>query len=272
MNLKSSIYTGHVAHARHRPRSHRLRYRVFSLLLDLDELPNLDADSRLFGYNRAAIFSFRDEDHGDGSRGGLRDWVVRQLEEAGLPAGDLRVRVLCYPRIIGYVFNPLTVYFCYRPDDSLCAALYEVCNTFHERHTYVIPVGEPSGGAIRQRCDKALYVSPFTPMASRYDFRVEPPRERVFVGINQSDDDGPLLAASFAGKYLAFSDRALLKLLLAYPLMTLKVMGAIHVEALRLWLKGVPVHPHSAANMPRATTIVIEQNASQPSHAKARAS
>ena len=272
MSLKSSIYTGHVAHARHRPRSHRLRYRVFSFLLDLDELPRLDKDSRLFGYNRAAIFSFRDGDHGDGSMGGLRGWVCRQLEKAGLTAGDLHVRMLCYPRIFGYVFNPLTVYFCYRSDGCLCAVLYEVCNTFHERHTYVIPVGDSPGASIRQRCDKAMYVSPFTPMAGRYDFRVEPPCERVFVGINQSDCDGPLLAASFAGKYLAFSDKALLKLLLAYPLMTLKVMGAIYVEALRLWLKGVPVHPHSAANMPRATTIVVEEYASQPSHAKTRAS
>ncbi len=271
MSLTSSIYRGHVAHARHRPRPHRLRYRVFSLLLDLDELPELDKNSRLFGHNRAAVFSFRDQDHGDGDIGGLRRWVCRQLEAAGQPTDGLRIRVLCYPRIFGYVFNPLTVYFCYRQGDSLCAVLYEVCNTFHERHTYVIPIAGPSGASIRQHCDKALYVSPFTPMTGRYDFRVEPPQERVFVGINQSDDDGPLLAASFAGRHLAFSDGALMKLLFAYPLMTVKVMGAIHVEAFRLWLKGIPVHPHSAADVPRAATMVVEPDADHPPVAKVAA-
>lgn len=264
MSFLSAFYAGDVVHARSRPRSHRLRYRVFSLLLDLDELPTLDRRLRLFGHNRRALFSFHDKDHGHGEKGGLKTWVESRLASAGIATDDLRVRVLCYPRIFGYVFNPLTVYFCETQDGKLLGILYEVCNTFHERHTYIIPARDEAG-SVRHSCAKELYVSPFMPMDCRYDFDIHPPQEKVRIAINESDADGPLLFASFAGERRELSDGALLKALLTYPLMTLKVMGAIHWEALLLWLKGVPIHRHlPAANSASSSVASTEFSGRKP--------
>jgi len=265
MSLHSALFLGRVMHTRLRPRHHRLSYRVFSLLLDLDELPDASATSRLFGYNRRAILSFWDADHGDGSANGLRSWVEVQLAKADRLESGMRIRVLCYPRIFGYVFNPLTVYFCHAPDGALRAILYEVCNTFGERHTYVIPVDAGATGPVRQGCAKELYVSPFMPMACFYRFHIEPPGDKVLVRIDEADAEGPLLAASFAGRREPLTDRALLGALLRYPLMTLKVTLGIHWEALRIWWKGVPVHRHSATPHKVATTIVA---AKVPEHAQ----
>lgn len=258
MSLRSAIYTGHVVHARHRPHAHKMRYGVFSLLLDLDELSILNKALRLFGYNNRALFSFHDTDHGIGEKGRLKDWVVQHLTDAGIAIASaaLRVDMLCYPRIFGYVFNPLTVYFCHdRQDERLVAILYEVRNTFHERHTYVIPAAVDQAGTVRHSCAKQMYVSPFVPMECTYDFRIKPPDEAVLVAINEQDRDGDLLFASFSGKRRALNDRALLSALLSYPLMTLKIMGAIHWEALLLWAKGNPIYRHKAARNRIASSI-----------------
>jgi DUF1365 family protein len=265
MSLRSALFSGTVTHTRLRPRRHRLHYRVFSLLLDLDEMPGVSVTSRLFGYNRCAILSFWDADHGDGSASGLRGWVEAQLAKADRLESGMRIRVLCYPRILGYVFNPLTVYFCHAPDGPLRAILYEVCNTFGERHTYVIPLDAGASGPIRQGCAKELYVSPFMPMSCFYRFHIEPPGDRVLVRIDESDAAGPLLAASFAGRRQELTDRALLGALFRYPLMTLKVTLGIHWEALRIWWKGIPVHRHNAAVQKISTTVVTT---SVPEHAQ----
>jgi len=256
MKGRSALFLGDVVHARLRPRRHKLHYRVFSLLLDLDELPALGASSRLFGYNRRAALSFWDKDHGDGSPAGLRPWIEARLREAGCAEDGMGIRVLCYPRIFGYVFNPLTVYFCDDPDGRLRAILYEVCNTFGERHTYVIAVEDDGAGPVHHGCAKELYVSPFMPMACFYRFHIEPPGETVLVRIDEQDADGPLLVASFTGRRRPMTDRALLGALVRYPLMTLKVMAGIHWEALRIWRKGVPIHRHAAAARPVASTVV----------------
>jgi len=258
MTLSSALYAGEVVHSRLRPKPHNLRYRVFSLLLDLDELELLGRRLRLFGHNRRAVFSFHDSDHGSGERNGLKDWVRVRLEEAGLWSPGMRIAVLCYPRVFGYVFNPLTVYFCSTAEGDLRAVLYEVSNTFHERHTYVIPAGTGRDGQFRHECAKEMYVSPFLPMDCRYRFRIAPPSDRVLIAINESDGDGPLLHASFSGRRRPLTDRTLFRALAAYPLMTLKIMGAIHFEALLLWLKGIAVHRHRAATDPIGTTVVAD--------------
>ncbi len=256
MTGQSALFLGEVMHQRVRPRRHGLRYRVFSMLLDLDELPSLEASSRLFGYNCWAVLSFWDADHGDGRAGTLRDWVNAHLSRSGCFEQGMRIGVLCYPRMFGYVFNPLTVYFCHAADGELRAILYEVSNTFGERHTYVIPAAVDADGFVRQDCAKALYVSPFLPMACHYRFKIAPPAETVTIRIDESDAEGPLLVAAFTGARRPFSDRALIGALLRYPLMTLKVTAGIHWEAARLWKKGVPVHRHRAAPGPVASTIV----------------
>lgn len=252
----SALYAGHVVHSRMRPKKHSLRYRVFSLLLDLDELDVLNRSLRFFGHNRRALFSFWDKDHGSlQSDRSLKDWAVGHVRALGIEDDGLSVRVLCYPRIFGYVFNPLTVFFCYRKDGSLVAILYEVCNTFNERHTYVIPA-EGQDGAIRQSCDKALYVSPFMPMDCRYHFTIEPPEDGVAVRILETDAEGKLLFAAFEGRRSTLSDGALMKALLTYPLMTVKITAAIHWEALRLWSKGIRVFRHKPAEVAVASSLV----------------
>ena len=249
---QSAVFEGWVMHRRLRPRHHRFKYRVFCLLLDLEEGPRLGL--RLLGWNRPGLFSFQNRDHGDGRP--LAVWLNDLLAQAGIEAGGAR-RVLCYPRILGFVFNPLSAWFCHGADGVLKAVIYEVHNTYDERHAYVLPVSQDARDGpsmadvratnkiVRHGCAKAFYVSPFLSPDCRYNFRIRPPGEQVAVAINEEEAGAPVLTASFAGKRRALSDGALLGMLLAYPLMTLKVVAAIHFEAVRLMLKGVRRHPHS---------------------------
>lgn len=239
--MTDGLYAGVVTHARLRPKRHRLRYRMVQCLFDLDGLPELDRTLKLFGHNRAAVFSFHDKDHGEGS-GDLRGEIDRRLASAGLPTSG-PIQLLCLPRILGYAFNPLSVYFCHAPDGPLAAILYEVSNTFGERHSYLIPVAAGDEAPIRQSCDKTFYVSPFMDMALRYDFTITPPGEAVAVKVAVSDGEGLLLDTVFAGRRRPLTDAALAWSLFAFPLMTLKVVAGIHWEALRLWLKGVRLTP-----------------------------
>ena len=262
MTLQSAIYRGTVVHERLRPKRHSLRYSVFTLLLDLDELPELDRRFRLFAHNRFAPLSFYDRDHGPTTGAALRPWVEDRLREAGIEAKGGPIRLLCYPRIFGYVFNPLSVFFCYRPDGGLAAILYEVCNTYSERHTYVIPVAGSKRPIIRQTCRKSLYVSPFIDMAADYHFRVLPPDDEVSIVIRQEDSGGLLLAACFRGEREEIDERALARILLRFPLQTLKIITAIHWEALRMWLKGFRVFSHKPAATPVDSSIGQSGNSS----------
>jgi DUF1365 family protein len=238
----SALYRGFVTHTRRTPRHHHFRYNVFSLLIDLDELPGLDTRLTLFGWNRSRVFSFHDCDHGDGSD--LRAWLDTKLADAGIEAGGQK-RVLCYPRIFGYVFNPLSVWFCHKASGALAAIVYEVHNTYGERHAYVLPVA-PTNDRVSQRVAKGFYVSPFLSQDCTYNFRISPPADDVLIAIDEEEHGAPVLNALFAGKRAPLSDRTLLGALLRYPLMTLKVVAAIHYEAVRLMAKGVARHPHSA--------------------------
>jgi len=240
-----ALYRGAVMHRRHRPVGHAFRYRVFAMVLDLDRIGDAVGGLRLLSWNRFNLFSFHDRDHGARDGSALRPWVEQRLREAGVDGGDGPIRLLCFPRLLGYVFNPLSVYFCHRADGSLAAAVYEVKNTFGEQHTYVLPAtGEDA-------CDKAFYVSPFIDMKARYRFRLHAPDDRVAVAIREGDSSGPLLDAAIAGRRAPLADRELAKCFVLYPLMTLKVIVAIHFEALRLWRKGIRLHPHSDATPPR---------------------
>ena len=242
-----ALYHGTVVHRRVKPMRHDLRYRVFNLLVDLDELPDLGRRLRLFSHNRPNLFGFHDRDHGARDGGPLRPWVEAGLARAGIDLAGGPIRLLCYPRLLGYVFNPLSIYFCHRADGRLAAVLYEVSNTFGESHTYLFPTpkADPDGG-YRHACDKEFYVSPFIGMAMRYHFHLVPPAATVAIGIRETDAEGALLHARFTGRHAPLSDRALLGAFMRYPLMTFKVMAGIHWEALKLWRKRARFHPRPA--------------------------
>lgn len=235
--IASRLYFGSVVHRRLRPHAHRLRYRVFWMLLDLDEIGALGGRLGLFSHNRFNAVSFHDRDHGDGSSRPLRAQVEDHLRGAGIEAGGA-IRLLCMPRILGYGFNPLSIFFCHGRDGRLAAILYEVHNTFGQRHGYLIPVAGDGAAPIEQACGKRFYVSPFMDMDLSYEFRVQPPAETVSIAIRTADPAGLVLTAVLAGEAAPLTDARLLSGLLAYPLMTLKVIGAIHWHALRMWVRG----------------------------------
>ena len=245
----ASLYVGEVMHARLKPMGHRFSYRVMSLLIDLDRLEAADRQSPLFGVNRAALFSFREADHGNRDGSPLRAYAQACAAERGIDLSGGRVLLLCYPRLLGYTFNPLSVYFCYRAGGELALIIYEVRNTFGEIHPYVLPVqpAEVSAAGVRQSQDKLFDVSPFIEMAMRYHFRVVQPREHVKLRILATDRSGPLLAATFNGCRRALNNVELLRAFFGLPLVTLKIVAAIHWEALRLWVKGARLVPRQNA-------------------------
>jgi DUF1365 family protein len=245
-------------HNRVRPRHHRLDYRVFWLLLDLDEIDELDVRLRLFSHNRFNVFSFNDRDHGAGCAETLRAEVRNQLAVADIDLEGGPIRLLCMPRVFGYVFNPISVYFCYRRSGELACTLYEVSNTFGERHCYLIPVdSDPNreSGSSRQTVRKELYVSPFIDMDLTYRFCVLAPGENVALTVRGADANGPLITTSMVGRRSELTDRALFRTALTHPLLTLKVTAAIHWEALKLWLKGVGMTKRPPAPDRKVTVV-----------------
>lgn len=245
----ASLYVGPVMHARLKPKPHRFTYDVFSLLIDLDRLAEANRASRLFSVGRFNLVGFFERDHGAKDGRPLADQIRETLARAGVDLSGGKILLLCYPRILGYQFNPIATYWCYGAEGDLAAVVYEVTNTFHERHAYVAPVrdGELTPAGLRQSRDKLMYVSPFLDMGMAYAFRMRPPGESVRLRILESDADGPILSATFAGERRPLTSRALAGLCAAMPLMTLKIMAAIHWEALRLWAKGVVLADHPPA-------------------------
>lgn len=260
----SCLYSGTVMHRRFKPRMHKLSYRVFWTLLDLDELPRLDRTLRLFSQERFNLFGFYNSDHGDGSSQPLREQIEGHLAAAGLASEGGAIHLLCMPRILGFVFNPISVYYCYDRNDALAALIYEVHNTFGQRHSYLIPVDSKQDELVEQKCLKAFYVSPFVDMNIAYAFRVQPPTERIALTIEGSDAQGPVIVASLAGIRRSLTDAVLLGAFFSFPFMTFKVVAGIHWEALKLWVKGMRLRPRPPAPAP---ITIVRQQPSQKSDA-----
>ncbi|RTL52494.1 MAG: DUF1365 domain-containing protein [Bradyrhizobiaceae bacterium] len=255
MTESSCLYTGSVTHHRLRPHVHRLRYRVFWMMIDIDEIDHLSSRMKFFSHNRFNLVSFYDSDHGGTSEATLRSQIERLLERSGLDANGQKITLFCMPRILGYGFNPLSVFFCYRQDGEPSAIVYEVHNTFGERHSYVMACESNDKTPITRCCDKEFYVSPFLGMDMFYSFRMRTPGCHINIAISGQDKDGPLITASLSGLRTGLSDRTLLKAVLTHPLLTLKVMAAIHWHALRMVLKGFRLHPRSPGKSHSVTII-----------------
>jgi len=258
MSGASALYVGHVMHQRLRPRAHHLRYRIYSLLLDLDEIDALAARLRYFSRGRFNLFSFRDRDYGDGKDTPLRDQFERHMIAAGIAPDGGPIRLLTMPRVLGFAFNPVSLFFCHGRDGAIRAILYEVNNTFGQRHTYLLPVEAGHGPVIEQDCAKVFHVSPFMAMDMAYAFRVTPPAARFLLSITARDAAGTVLIAAHSASRRALSDKALLGVFFTHPLLTFKVVGGILWEAVRLWGKRVPVHtcppaPDHHVTIPRQT-------------------
>lgn len=250
------VYEGVVGHRRLKPKKHRLKYGVFSFLLDLDRLDETANRLRWFSRGSFNLFSFHDRDHGAGKPRDINQYVRSVLADAGY--NDVgRIMLLCYPRMLGYAFNPLSVYYSYDKAGRLAVMLYEVRNTFGGRHTYLIPVDGPR---VDQQSEKVFHVSPFNDMDLRYRFLIDPPDKNIRVFIQTLDTDGPVLNAVFTGARAPLSDAKLLSLFFRYPLMTLKVIFGIHWEAVKLMAKGMRLKP-GAPDPEYPVTIVGKSSA-----------
>ena len=235
--MNSSIYNGTVIHKRFKPKIHFFKYKVFSLLIDLSDLNYLNKNISFFSYNSFNLISFFDKDHGDRDGSSLIDWVKKNLIENNINSENIKIKLLCYPRIFGYVFNPLSVFFVYDHHENLISILYEVKNTFGEQHTYVFKA--ENNNLLQHNCSKKFHVSPFIEMNCNYFFKILRPSEKISVVIDQYQLNEKILYASQDGKRVDFNSKELLKSYIKHPLMTFKIISAIHFEAFKLWIKGI---------------------------------
>lgn len=255
---ESCLYHGEVVHRRLNPVRHELRYRVFNLFADVDRLEEMAGGLRFFSYNRFNLLSLSDRNHGPGDGTPVREhaWSLVRAAEHGDEV--TRIFMFCYPRVLGYVFNPLTVYYGYGADDRLRVMIYEVNNTFGGRHSYVVPVGE----RLAQTAPKHFFVSPFNAVEGRYTFHFTAPEQKMALGVALSVDGAPVLNAYVSGTRRPLTDTMLLRSFLGVPFLTLKVIGAIHLQALRLWWKGLKLNRRPAA--PNHTVDVLSEVSSKP--------
>jgi hypothetical protein len=255
----AALYVGRTVHQRFAPRPHRFSYGIFQILLDVDRLEEAAAGLKLFRLGKFGLFSFDAADHGARDGAPLRSWVEDKLADAGLSVTAYTIRLLTFPRLLGFVFNPLSIFFVHGPDERLEAVIYEVNNTFGQTHAYVTPAtGE---GDERQEVDKAFFVSPFYGVEGGYRFRLSPPGKSFDLVIGKQLAGETDFVATLSASRRPLTDGALMKLFFAMPLMTLGVVVAIHWEALRLWFKGAhfysrPPGPRAGASVGRATSSV----------------
>lgn len=231
------LYPARVMHRRRIAPLYRFVYRVFYLLVDIDRLPELHRRQRLFSHNRHNLLSLRDRDYGDGR--GLRAWAEQLLRAQGVELAGGRIRLLTLPRVLGFAFNPISLWYCEHRDGALRAVIVEVRNTFGEKHSYVLASGGapmPYEAVVDK--DKCFHVSPFLDRVGNYRFALSEPGEQLRMVIHETRDGAPVMDATLAAQRRPLSDAALLGQVLKMPWMTAKVVAGIHWEACKLWLRG----------------------------------
>lgn len=246
--MESGLYVGKLRHRRFSPKAHSFAYPVFMALVDIDRLPELMRISRFSSYNRWNWASYCERDHFGDPKVALRERLRIDADQNGIALPDGRIFLLTHLRYLGYVFNPVSFYYCYDHAGKLQVMLAEVNNTFGETHNYWLPAsnGRTSTTAQRHTTPKRMHVSPFMGMRMQYDWVFTPPGERLVAHMNTVTDGRPFFDATLQLKRREWTRRELHRTLLSYPFMTARVIGAIHWEALKLWVKGVPVFSHVA--------------------------
>lgn len=246
MRSAGQLYPSTVMHRRLVAPLYRFTYRIFYLLVDIDRLDELDRSLRLFSRNRFNLVSLHDRDFGDGATS-WRTWVERQLAAEGVRLEGGRIRLLCLPRVLGFAFNPIALWYCEHRDGTLRAVLAEVRNTFGEKHAYLLAsAGRPIAYEGPHEKEKCFHVSPFLDLVGRYAFRFTAPGDSLRVLIHETREGAPLMDATLHGRREPLTDARLLARVLAMPWMTLKVVVGIHWEALKLWLRGARFHKKPA--------------------------
>lgn len=253
-SVAGSLYTTRLMHARRVAPFYRFVYRGFYLLLDIDRIDKLAGRLRWFSRNRFNLLSFRDADYGSGEHGGLRAWAESLLKAGGVDCKGGRIRLLTLPRLLGFAFNPISLWYCEKSDGQLAAVIAEVRNTFGEKHAYLL--ADPLRGAASvvegraydwvQEKEKCFHVSPFFDLVGRYRFGLDQPAENLSVMIHETRNGEPILDAALAGQRRDLSDREILAQVLRMPWMTLGVVVGIHWQALKIWLRGARFHPKPA--------------------------
>lgn len=244
--ITSALYECEVMHHRLRPKEHRFAYRVFYLWLDLDELDALSAQLRFFKRNRWSLFSFYDADHILKGSAQAKENVLAVMREAGVDTSVIsRVRLLTFPRVLGYIFNPVCFYYAFDAAGEPVCAVAEVTNTFHEQKPYVMTCRDRDD-RFRLVTPKHFYVSPFSGLELEFDFKLRLPAETLEVHVNDRDEAGHILLSTLKGQRRELDDASLLTCAVKYPLLTLKVIFLIHWHALLLWLKKLTVHRKAA--------------------------
>jgi DUF1365 family protein len=256
--MRSHLLVGKVQHRRARPFTYGLEHDVFYVALDLAEIDQVAARSRLVGRNRRAVLGFRDADHLPGGSTDL-DRDVRELLRAdGVEPAGWQITLITNLRTFGYVFNPASFYLCRDGSGALRRVIVEVHNTFGERHLYVLrpsdgdEAGFRSDAAFRAGMTKDFFVSPFISIDGRYAVHVRDDDEGVRIAIALRQDEGPMLSTSLVLRRRPLTDRALLRQLLRHPLLPQRTIALIHWHAFRLWLRGAPFFRHGQVTRARA--------------------